>query len=191
MARAHPRPPGEPPEVAAGLRQPWRTVRDAIGHLPPLAPGEAHPDDPMHRAPRMGGRVGRFIALVPRDGGGRCQVPEEYWLPCHRHHDGHRDAYGRLPWDRPSGVVTTGCCNVSKGRFVHPEQDRAITPREAALLQGFPPGVVFHGPLDSVRRQIGNAVPPPLAKAFALAIREVAGAGGWREDFPTGKGERP
>ncbi len=158
--------------VASGVRQPWRTVREAIGHLPPLGPGERDPTDPMHQAPRIGERVLRFIAQVPKDGGSRTQVPEEEWLPCHRDHKGHRDTYGRLAWDRPSGVITSGCCNVSKGRFAHPEQDRALTPREAALLQGFPPDALFHGSLASIQRQIGNAVPPPLAEAFARAIRE-------------------
>jgi len=159
-------------EVWAGRLAPWRTVRDAVGHLPPLRAGEADPHDPLHRAPRMGKRVARFLALVPKDGGSRTDVPEAEWLPCHRWHDGHRDAYGRLRWDRPAGVITSGCCNVSKGRFAHPEQDRAITPREAALLQGFPPGVRFYGSLASICRQIGNAVPPPLAEAVARAIMD-------------------
>jgi DNA (cytosine-5)-methyltransferase 1 len=158
--------------VRAGLRLPWPTVREAIGHLPPLRAGEGDLRDPMHQAPRMGERVLKFIAQVPRDGGSRTEVPEKEWLSCHRDHGGHRDTYGRLAWDRPSGVITSGCCNVSKGRFAHPEQDRAITPREAALLQGFPPDTFFHGSLTSVQRQIGNAVPPPLAEAFARAIKK-------------------
>jgi DNA (cytosine-5)-methyltransferase 1 len=159
------------PEVRAGLWQPWITVREAIGHLRPLQPGEADPNDPMHRAPRMGERVARFIALVPKDGGSRTDVPEEEWLSCHWDHDGHWDVYGRLAWDRPAGVITSGCCNVSKGRFAHPEQDRAIAPREAALLQGFPPDAVFYGSFQSIRHQIGNAVPPPLAEAIARSCR--------------------
>lgn len=160
----------ESPEVRSGLRRPWVTVREAIGHLRPLKAGESDPEDPMHRAPRMRGRVAAFIARVPKDGGSRTDVPREYWLPCHLKHDGHKDVYGRLAWDRPSVVITSGCCNVSKGRFAHPEQDRAITPREAALLQGFPSDVQFAGNFESIRRQIGNAVPPPLAEAVARAI---------------------
>lgn len=165
---------GDPngPAVRSGRLRPWTTVREAIGGLRALKAGEADPEDPMHRAPRMGRRVLEFIALVPKDGGSRTDVPRELWLPCHLGHDGHKDTYGRLAWDRPSGVITSGCCNVSKGRFVHPEQDRAITPREAALLQGFPPGVVFYGSWESIRRQIGNAVPPPLAEATARVIRD-------------------
>jgi len=159
--------------VSSGVRQPWRTVRDAIGHLPPLRPGGRDPSDPMHRAPRLGERVLRFLTQVPKDGGSRTQVPEEAWLSCHRGHDGHKDTYGRLAWDRLSGVITSGCCNVSKGRFTHPEQDRPITPREAALLQGFPPDAFFYGPLTSIQRQIGNAVPPPLAEAFCQGYQEA------------------
>ena len=120
----------------------------------------------------MGEKVARFISLVPPDGGSRTDVPEEYWLKCHKRHKGHRDVYGRLAWARPANVVTSGCCNVSKGRFAHPEQDRAITPREAALLQGFPKDFSFEGTQTSVCRQIGNAVPPPLAYAVALAVQE-------------------
>jgi len=119
----------------------------------------------------MGERVLRFIAQVPKDGGSRTQVPEEEWLPCHRDHKVRRDTYGRLAWDRPSGVITSGCCNVSKGRFVHRKQDQALTPRETALLQESPPDTFFHGPLASIQHQIGNAVPPPLAEAFARVIR--------------------
>lgn len=159
-------------EVRAGLKKAWVTVREAIGHLRPLRPGETDPNDPMHRAPTMGERVARFIAFVPKDGGSRMDVPKEEWLPCHKNHSGHRDVYGRLSWDKPSGVITSGCCNVSKGRFAHPEQDRAITPREAALLQGFPPDAIFCGSFQSIRQQIGNAVPPPLAEAVARVYRE-------------------
>jgi len=168
-----PKPTHGPPgslEVLSGLLKPWVSVREAIGHLRPLKAGEADPEDPMHRAPKMGERVARFISRVPKDGGSRTEVPREFWLPCHLHHNGHKDVYGRLAWDRPSGVITSGCCNVSKGRFAHPEQDRAITLREAALLQGFPPDAVFYGSFESIQRQIGNAVPPPLAEATARAV---------------------
>jgi DNA (cytosine-5)-methyltransferase 1 len=71
--------------------------------------------------------------------------------------------------------MTTGCTNPSKGRFVHPEQDRAFTPREAAALQGFPDDFLFED--INVGRQIGNAVPPPLARAFAECILETLGTG--------------
>lgn len=158
------------PEVLSGRRKPWRTVRDAIAHFPPLAAGESCPDDPNHSASSIGPRVLQFIKMVPRDGGSRREVPREFWLPCHLAHDGHKDVFGRLAWDEPSSVViTSGCINPSKGRYVHPEQDRALTPREAAALQGFPDRYVFCGRRLSVASQIGNAFPPPLAEAVFRA----------------------
>lgn len=160
------------PETLYGFVRPWRTVRWAIANLPPLEAGEVCPTDKLHRAHRMGDRVADFIRRVPKDGGSRTDVPREYWLPCHKKHRGHGDAYGRLAWDRPAVTITCGCSHLSKGRFVHPEQDRGITPREAALLQGFPMDYDFAGSVTSVCRQIGNAVPPPLAYAIALAVQE-------------------
>ena len=66
-------------------------------------------------------------------------LPPELQLACHQGHPGYYDIYGRLWWDRVAPTLTSGCTNVTKGRFGHPEQDRAITLREALLLQGFPP----------------------------------------------------
>jgi DNA (cytosine-5)-methyltransferase 1 len=112
-----------------------------------------------------------FITAVPHDGGSRTQVPRERWLPCHRDHNGHKDVYGRVAWDRPANTITSGCNNPSKGRFVHPDQNRALSLREAAALQGFPDTFRFYG--ESISRQIGNAVPPPLARAIAEALKAV------------------
>jgi DNA (cytosine-5)-methyltransferase 1 len=122
---------------------------------------------PNHIAPGMSNKVLKFIQRVPRNGGSRGQVHKKAWLECHRVHMGHNDVYGRLAWDTPSNTITCGCTNVSKGRFVHPTQNRALTPREAAALQGFDDSFIFEE--DSTSAQIGNAVPPP----YALAIAEV------------------
>jgi len=159
-------------EVIRGLKHPWVTVREAIGGYPALRAGEQSDAPPNHRARRIGKRVLEFIRQVPHDGGSRTDVPKEAWLPCHLRHSGHKDVYGRLAWDRPSNVITSGCTNVSKGRFVHPEQDRGLSVREAARLQGFPDEFVFAGGIDSASWQIGNAVPPPLAEAVARALME-------------------
>ncbi len=174
-------------EVQNGAKERWQTVRDAIGQMPPLAANESgeqlQQEDgailhfPNHIAPATGDVVLDFLRRVPRNGGSRRDVPFERWLNCHRRimangevYQGHNDVYGRLSWDRPSGTLTTGCTNPSKGRFSHPEQDRALTPREAAALQGFPMDFVFHGKCWAT--QIGNAVPPPLAEAIARALVE-------------------
>ena len=72
--------------------------------------------------------------------------------------------YGRLAWDRPSVTITARCRTPSCGRFAHPEQDRGLTTREAALLQGFPPDYFFCGPFDDGFKQVGNAVSPLVAE---------------------------
>jgi DNA (cytosine-5)-methyltransferase 1 len=167
--------------VKHGFRAPWVTVRDAIGGLPTPEAAANDRFPPNHIAAVIGPSVLDFIRRVPQNGGGRLDVPREYWLPCHLKHSGHADVYGRCLWDRPSN--TAGCVNVSKGRFVHPEADRGLTYREAALLQGFPVFYVFFG--DKVGAQIGNAVPPPLARAVALSILERLNTNSHRHEFRT------
>lgn len=156
--------------VKSGFRKRWPTVRDAIGRYP--EPGtESAAALHNHWPGELSERVLNFIRAVPHDGGGRKQVPRDLWLPCHLSHSGHSDVYSRLRWDTPSVTITSGCCNPSKGRFVHPDQDRAITPREAAALQGFPD--TFRFMAAKVPTQIGNAVPPPLARALAERLAET------------------
>jgi len=123
---------------------------------------------PNHVTALTGNKVLDFIKWVPPNGGSRTDIPKEHWLECHLKHEGHKDVYGRLAWDQPANTITSGCTNPSKGRFVHPEQHRALTFREAAALQGFPDDFVFCG--QRIAEQIGNAVPPPLAQAIAEAL---------------------
>jgi DNA (cytosine-5)-methyltransferase 1 len=156
-----------------------QTVRDAIGGLRRLGPGEADPADPLHRARRHSDIAIRRLRAVP-EGGGRKNLPPELELACHKRHPGYYDIYGRMWWDRVAPTLTSGCTNVTKGRFGHPEQDRAITLREALLLQGFPPGATVRGDTDTMALQVGNAVPPPLTAAVGQAILKMdadAGAG--------------
>lgn len=168
------------PDVRAEKLQRWITVQNKIGNgvYPELkagGDGTSGGKYPNHVAAETGPKVLTFIKAVPQDGGSRTDIPKESWLACHKKHDGHKDTYGRLHWDEPSNTITSGCTNPSKGRFVHPEQDRALTPREAAALQGFPDSFVFHA--HSIPAQIGNAVPPPLANAIAEAIKPAVLAG--------------
>jgi DNA (cytosine-5)-methyltransferase 1 len=148
-----------------------KTVAEAIGHLVP----PEFSDDWLHaHVKRRSPRVEDVIRHIPRDGGSRSSLPHRLVLPCHRRTSGFSDVYGRLAWDAPSNTITSGCTNPSKGRFLHPEQDRALTLREAALLQAFPLRYRFaQTALSNIALQIGNAIPPPLARAHGLALADT------------------
>jgi DNA (cytosine-5)-methyltransferase 1 len=163
------------------------TVRDAIGDLP-LA-GKS--GDPLHDAPeKRSEKVARLIALVPKDGGSRSDLPKRLRLKCHQRFDGFYDVYGRMAWNDVAPTITSGCHNPSKGRFLHPTRNRAITLREAALLQGFPVDYKFPAEIkkERVSLMIGNALPPPLIAAHAgfawsrAAIHAQGKADGRRAD---------
>lgn len=154
-------------------RSAFRTVRDAIGALPKVNAGDKDPADPMHYSAGHRDSTIQTIRAVPRDGGNR---PANVGPPClirARERQGrgaYDDVYGRLAWDRPAITITAYARNPASGRFVHPEQDRGLTVREAALLQSFPRQYMFNGSLDERFRQIGNAVPPAFAAALAAHL---------------------
>ncbi len=147
-----------------------KTVRDAIFHLD--IPGIS--GDPLHdRSEKRSSLIMERIKSIPHDGGSRDQMPYHLWLDCHkRYPGGFKDVYGRMKWDTLSPTITGGCVNPSKGRFLHPEQNRAITLREAALLQGFPESYNFmnHVAKEKIAQMIGNAVPPVFVQHFASAL---------------------
>ena len=152
---------------------PASTVRDWIGWLPPIEAGETSDVDPDHRAAQLSKLNLARIKATP-EGGGRENWPKRLWLDCHRGYVGHSDVYGRLAWDRPAAGLTTRCISYSNGRFGHPDQNRAISVREAPCLQTFPTNYRFSGSLESKGRQIGNAVPPLMAKAIGEAVMKHA-----------------
>ncbi|MGV0905969.1 DNA cytosine methyltransferase [Mycobacterium novum] len=145
----------------------YRTVRDAIGELPAVAPGYTHPADSMHRSAGHRDSTLEVIRAVPRDGGSR---PRGVGPACLDKVKGFSDVYGRLYWDRPAITLTHYARNPASGRYTHPEQDRGLTMREAARLQSFPDGFRFEGKFDDVFRQIGEAVPPLLSIAVARTV---------------------
>lgn len=152
-----------------------RTVRDAISHLPTISAGGQDPTDPLHRAPNHVSRVLEMIERIPADGGDRRSLPKNLQLQCHKDIDvgrspGFTDVYGRLRWDAPSVTITAKSSTPSCGRFLHPEQHRNISVREAAILQGFPQNYVFEGPFTNIYRQIGEAVPPLFSKFLAWQV---------------------
>ena len=142
----------------------YKTVREAIGALKPVAAGVADPSDPMHKSAAHKKSTIDVLKQVPHDGGNR---PAGIGPACLDRTKGFSDTYGRLYWDRPSITITHYARNPASGRYTHPEQDRGLTAREAALLQSFPNGFEFLGKSDDVYRQIGEAVPPLFSEGIA------------------------
>lgn len=143
----------------------YTTVADKIKHLPPLQAGEICLRDNNHRAAKLTDVNLLRIQATP-EGGDRRHWPPHLQLKCHKDFIGHTDVYGRMRWNAPATALTTRCISYSNGRFGHPEQNRAISIREAACLQTFPEDFAFKGNLNSMARQIGNAVPVDLARIF-------------------------
>ncbi|CAM3972551.1 DNA cytosine methyltransferase [Mucilaginibacter galii] len=155
----------------------YRTVRDAISDLPPVEDGVAHESDALHKARKLTPLNKRRIQAM-EEGGFWRDWSDDLKLNCHKTENGKLfgSVYGRMKWDDVSPTMTTYCIGINNGRFGHPEQDRGITLREAALLQSFPANYKFINPdkpfnSGSIARQIGNAVPVDLGQAIAKSIK--------------------
>lgn len=155
----------------------YRTVREEIGDLSPLGHGEIDPLDPLHRASRLAPiNVRRIDSSKP--GGTWRDWDSELVAQCHTQDTGrgYSSVYGRMSWGDPSPTITTQFFGFGNGRFGHPEQQRALSLREGAMLQGFPRDYAFVPPgqpipFKAVGRLIGNAVPVRLASAIARAVK--------------------
>lgn len=156
------------------------TVRRAIGHLPVVAAGSADPDDPMHVAPRFCGSDSlERLKAIPHDGGSWRQLwqdekTQRLLTPSMRRNaeradwGSHPDVYGRMAWNRPAPTVKRECGHVGNGRYAHPEQDRLLTLREMANVNGFPDTYQFGGTsLTNRYRHVGDAVPPLISHQLA------------------------
>jgi DNA (cytosine-5)-methyltransferase 1 len=147
-----------------------RTVREAFAKLSKSRAKR----DPLHNLPESRSeKVKRFIRRVPKNGGSRLDTGARHQLECHRNCDGFKDVYGRMSWDDVAPTITGGCCNPSKGRFLHPTKHRTITLREAAVLQTFPSSYFFslaRGKFPAAQ-MIGNALPPEFIRRHAKQIR--------------------
>jgi DNA (cytosine-5)-methyltransferase 1 len=165
----------QPPAPPPALTPPGKrvNVRDAIGHLPSLKSGQRDPEDALHVARTHQAIAIRRLGSVPKNGGSRSSLPEELQLACHAGIGRWKfsDVYGRMRWDDVAPTLTTGCTDITRGRFAHPQDDRAITMREAALLQTFPRDYRFKGNISEIQTQIGNAVPAKLIEAFIPTFR--------------------
>jgi len=152
-----------------------QSVRDSLAALPPPASSE----DPLHNhGERRSQEIQELIRAIPPDGGSRRALGPERQLACHGRTNGWFDVYGRMAWDDVAPTITSGCINPSKGRFLHPEQHRAISLREAALLQAFPPDYFF--PLTGGKYRaadlIGNALPPRFVARHAEQLVSALGS---------------
>lgn len=145
----------------------FATVRDAIGDLPAIAPGERLITDAYHFSARHKSETVKVIKSVPKDGGNR---PKGIGPQCLDRVKGFSDVYGRLAWNRPAITITQYARNPASGRYVHPEQDRGLSIREAARLQSFPDDFQLCGRFDSMFKQIGEAVPPKFSCAVAASV---------------------
>ncbi|WP_340686151.1 DNA cytosine methyltransferase [Amycolatopsis coloradensis] len=162
-------------EITSSRRR-IRTVRQTIGSLPNIAAGEKHVDDPLHASSRLSQINLRRIQASKPGGTWRDWEPG-LQAACHQKESGanYSSVYGRMEWDKVAPTITTQCFGFGNGRFGHPEQDRAISLREAAMLQTFPRSYKFVRPDQAVRfsqlgRLIGNAVPVRLGEVIAETL---------------------
>jgi len=155
----------------------FRKVSDVLRSLPPLEAGDESSRDPMHRTSRLAPKNLRRIHHS-KPGGTWRDWPRELVAKCHQEKTGktYPSVYGRMEWDKPSPTITTQFYGFGNGRFGHPEQDRAISLREGAILQSFPKDYKFVKPngeycFKTIGRMIGNAVPVRLGEVIGDSIR--------------------
>ena len=153
----------------------YKKIKDVIGSLPPLRAGQSYKPDPLHRARKLADINLKRIGQSKPNGTWR-DWPEELLPNCYRKKSGqtYSSVYGRMDWNSLAPTITTQFFNYGSGRFGHPEQDRALSLREGALLQTFPKKYDFGEVrcMTTLSRHIGNAVPPALGRAIGNAIRE-------------------
>lgn len=165
-------------KIIAPTRNKPKTVKQTIGNLEPLKAGENSLKDPLHISASLSAKnMKRMKASKP--GGTWRDWPEDLIVDCHKQESGksYPSVYGRMEWDKPAPTMTTQCYGYGNGRFGHPEQDRAISLREAAMIQGFPKSYQFvpkNTPImmTHIGRMIGNAVPVHLGRAVGRSIVE-------------------
>ncbi|MES0491296.1 MAG: DNA cytosine methyltransferase [Leptospirales bacterium] len=157
-------------ELPEGNEQQSKTVKQTIGNLTPPEKSKVYLQQYRKKHTQV---VKDRIKRIPKDGGSRSALGDDQ-LACHKRINGFKDVYGRMAWDKVAPTITRFCNNPSKGRFLHPEQDRAITLLEAALLQTFPKKYKFSSTLNDsqIAGMIGEALPPLFAKKQALHIKK-------------------
>ena len=152
-------------------------VKDVLGKengFPPIEVGHIDSSDFLHTVPNISEINKKRLKKIKKNGGNRLDFSNdpELQLKCFIGRDkSFKDTFGRLWWDKPAPTITTKFFSISNGRFVHPEEDRALSIREGATLQSFPLTYKFKGKSKTnIARMIGNAVPPKYATALGKAI---------------------
>lgn len=162
--------------VPKKLNQKKLTVRDVLGihnGFPKVKAGHKDNSAFLHTVAGLKDINLQRLAVTEKDGGNRLSYADSDLAPeCHKNDNvNFKDSYGRMWWDRPSPTITTKFFSISNGRFAHPEEDRAISLREGAILQSFPKNYIFKTTsIANTSRMIGNAVPPKYAEAIGKAI---------------------
>lgn len=152
----------------------YKTVKDAIGDLKPLAAGQTDSNDSFHSAADHAPNVMKIIKNIPKNGGSRTELPRRLWLECHKKiKHGADSVYGRMRWNIPAPTLTCRCTTPACGRFIHPTQNRGITLREAARLQTIPDSFVILAGKHKAAEMIGDAVPYVLARKIAEKLLQV------------------
>ncbi len=149
------------------------TVGDAIGNLPVPPVGRSENiSDALHYSRKHSPLNIERLKHIPANGGGRNSLPARLRLACHKNtkDSAFSDTYGRMSLSDVAPTLTTGCTDITRGRFAHPVQNRAITLREAARIQSFPDDYIFHGNANQIAMQIGNAVPPRMMFNIATSM---------------------
>jgi DNA (cytosine-5)-methyltransferase 1 len=174
--------PGKPVSLLNHELPVWRTVRDAIGELPRPVGTEIRINEEEKALTLHFGRTPTAMSIeryksIPEEGMNRVDLlrnaphlTPDCWV---RKKTGGTDLFGRMWWDRPSFTIRTEFFKPEKGRYLHPEQHRPITHREAARIQSFPDTFIFKGSKTEIAKQIGNAVPPMFAKSIARMVWEI------------------
>ena len=156
----------------------YPTLRDTIGNLPKLKAGDTDLNDPLHRSRNLS-ELNMKRIKQSKPGGTWRDWDEELLLEAYKKKSGvsFGSVYGRLEWDKPANTITTQFPGIGNGRFGHPDQDRALSLREGAMLQTFPRDYLFtqlelggNYPIAQVALQIGNAVPPKLGEVIGNSI---------------------
>ena len=148
--------------------EPYRTVKEAIGDLPEITDGQAFEGDPLHRTQKLS-TLNKKRLEQSKPGGTWLDWDPELRAPCHRRPSGqtYKSVYARMKWTEPAPTITTQFYNFGTGRFGHPDQDRALSLREGALLQTFPPDYNFIDP----------SAPAPLTRlGIHIGMQSLSGS---------------